>query len=435
MSSVSPAASTRRLPRVDLSAARTRLTSSAWWTRGSGAAARAWGRAEPVRRRAVVVGAFVTPVGRVALAALAAALVVGLDRSWSELTVLAAGLAITLLAALAWVLGRTAYDVDIALDDERVQVGDEALGRLLIRNRGRRSLLPTRIELPVARAVASFDLPALATRDEHEEFFAVPTRRRGVIPVGPVLSVRADPLQLLRRAQRWTEQVELFVHPRTVVIDSGHAGFLKDVEGVTTQDLSSSDVSFHALRDYVPGDDRRTIHWRTTARTGRFMVRVFEETRRSHLLVLLSVRPEDYASPEDFELAVSSAGSLGMQCLREDRDLSVVTQAGVLRFPSGRGLLDELSRVELVPGAAPLPTLAEEGVATVKGASIVALVTGAGAEAAELRAADRVAPLDALTFAVRCAGSHDVARRRIGRLTVLDLADLDDLPRVMRAMR
>jgi uncharacterized protein (DUF58 family) len=383
----------------------------------------------------VVVGAFVTPVGRVALAALAAALVVGLDRSWSELTVLAAGLAITLLAALAWVLGRTAYDVDIALDDERVQVGDEALGRLLIRNRGRRSLLPTRIELPVARAVASFDLPALATRDEHEEFFAVPTRRRGVIPVGPVLSVRADPLQLLRRAQRWTEQVELFVHPRTVVIDSGHAGFLKDVEGVTTQDLSSSDVSFHALRDYVPGDDRRTIHWRTTARTGRFMVRVFEETRRSHLLVLLSVRPEDYASPEDFELAVSSAGSLGMQCLREDRDLSVVTQAGVLRFPSGRGLLDELSRVELVPGAAPLPTLAEEGVATVKGASIVALVTGAGAEAAELRAADRVAPLDALTFAVRCAGSHDVARRRIGRLTVLDLADLDDLPRVMRAMR
>ena len=122
---------------------------------------------------------------------------------------MATALAVALLAAVAWVAGKTAYDVDIALNSERVQVGDDALGRLLIRNRGTRSLLPTSIELPVARAVASFDLPALGRRDEHEELFAVPTRRRGVIPVGPVVSVRADPLHLLRRAQRWTEQVEL----------------------------------------------------------------------------------------------------------------------------------------------------------------------------------------------------------------------------------
>lgn len=444
MSAVSPAApARRRLPRPDVTGWATsratavgdRLTASPRWQAVRETGELAWGRTAPVRERVATVGAFVTPLGWVALAGLVLTLWVGLDRSWTELTVVATALAVTLLAALAWVLGKTAYEVDIALDDQRVQVGDEALGRLLIRNRGSRSLLPTRIELPVARAVASFDLPALGRQDEHEEFFAVPTRRRGVIPVGPVLSVRADPLHLLRRAQRWTEQVELFVHPRTLVIDSGHAGFLKDVEGVTTQDLSSSDVSFHALRDYVPGDDRRAIHWKTTARTGRFMVRVFEETRRSHLLLLLSVRPEDYATPDDFEIAVSSVASLGLQCLREDRDLSVVTQAGRLRFPSARGLLDELSRVELVPASAPLPTLAEDGVAQVPGASIVAVVTGSGTEAAELRAADRVAPMDAFTFAVRCADAQQVARRRIGRLTVLDLSGLDDLPRAVRTMR
>jgi uncharacterized protein (DUF58 family) len=448
MSAVSPAAPTRRrLPRPDVAGWATglasglaagvgdRLAASPRWQSVREHGERAWSRTTPARQRAAATGAFVTPLGWVALAGLALTLWVGLDRSWTELTVVASALAVVLLAALAWVLGKTAYDVDIALDDQRVQVGAEALGRLLIRNRGTRSLLPTRIELPVARAVASFDLPALGKQEEHEEFFAVPTRRRGVIPVGPVLSVRADPLHLLRRAQRWTEQVELFVHPRTLVIDSGHAGFLKDVEGVTTQDLSSSDVSFHALRDYVPGDDRRAIHWKTTARTGRFMVRVFEETRRSHLLLLLSVRPEDYASPEDFEVAVSSVASLGLQCLREDRDLSVVTQAGRLRFPSARGLLDELSRVELRPDCAPLQTLAEEGVALVPGASVVAVVTGSATDAAALRAADRVAPMDAFTFAVRCAEGQEVARRRIGRLTVLDLSALDDLPRAVRTMR
>ena len=35
-----------------------------------------------------------------------------------------------------------------------------------------------------------------------------------------------------------------------------------DVEGVASEKLTSSDVSFHALRDYEPGDDRRAVHWR-----------------------------------------------------------------------------------------------------------------------------------------------------------------------------
>lgn len=415
-----PAGTGRRLPQ---------------WGEARGLVVTAWTRLAPARGGAAALGAVVTVLGWTALVSLLVALTVGINRGWAELTVVATFLAVTLLVAVAWVLGKTAYVVDIDLANQRVQVGDDALGRLLIRNEGKRSLLPTRIELPVSRAVASFDLPALGHDEEHEEMFAVPTRRRGVIPVGPVVSVRADPLHLLRRAQRWTEQVELFVHPRTTVIDSGHAGFLKDVEGVTTQDLSSSDVSFHALRDYVAGDDRRNIHWKTTARTGKFMVRVFEETRRSHLLLLLSVRSEDYATPEDFETAVSSVGSLGLQCLREDRDLSVVTQVGRLRFPSGRGLLDELSRVELLADVAPVSTLTEQGVALVPSASVVAVVTGNGADAAALRAAERAAPLDAFTFAVRCAAGDPVARRRIGRLSVLDLADLDDLSRAVRTMR
>ncbi len=165
------------------------------------------------------------------------------------------------------------------------------------------------------------------------------------------------------------------------------------------------------------------------------MVRVFEETRRSHLLLLLSVRPDDYATPDDFETAVSSAGSLGLQALREDRDVSLVTQAGRIRFPSGRGLLDALCRIELVPGAVPLASLAADGIALVPTASIVALVAGGEPDAAELRASDRSAPLDAFTFAIRCADGAPVARRQIGRLTVLDLARLDDLPRALRSLR
>src|SRR5699024_3976677 len=91
---------------------------------------------------------------------------------------------------------------------------------------------------------------------------------------------------------------ELFDHPRTVRLDEAASGFLRDLEGTPSSDLSSSDIAFHALRDYAPGDDRRHVHWRTTARTGKLMVRQFEETRRSHVVVALDNLAEHYVSDD-----------------------------------------------------------------------------------------------------------------------------------------
>ena len=81
---------------------------------------------------------------------------------WAELTVLAVFVSVALLTAFAWTWGKPSYDARVELEELRVRVGDEAIGRLLITNRSRRSLLPTRIELPVGLAVAGFDLPSLA---------------------------------------------------------------------------------------------------------------------------------------------------------------------------------------------------------------------------------------------------------------------------------
>ena len=39
-----------------------------------------------------------------------------------------------------------------------------------------------------------------------------------------------------------------------------------DLEGVPSDQLSMSDLAFHALREYVPGDDLRHVHWRSSAK-------------------------------------------------------------------------------------------------------------------------------------------------------------------------
>ena len=121
--------------------------------------------------------------------------------------------------------------------------------------------------------------------------------------VGPVRTVRGDPLGLITRRQAWSDPDLLYIHPRIVRVSASNLGFLRDVEGGATQDFSSSDVSFHALRDYIAGDDRRSIHWRTTAHAGKLMVRQFEEIRRAHLLIMLDLSEEAWESADEFEEA------------------------------------------------------------------------------------------------------------------------------------
>ena len=59
------------------------------------------------------------------------------------------------------------------------------------------------------------------------------------------------------------------------------------MSGKNASRLRGRGLSFEELRDYLPGDDIRTIDWKVTARTGSPHVRVFteERDRPSYLLV------------------------------------------------------------------------------------------------------------------------------------------------------
>ena len=97
---------------------------------------------------------------------------------------------------------------------------------------------------------------------------AVRGRRRGIITVGPVQHGTGRPVGPLPARGRGHRAEEIIVHPRTVRLERLGAGLLRDLEGQSTKDLASHDLAFHALRPYVPGDERRHIHWRSSARVG-----------------------------------------------------------------------------------------------------------------------------------------------------------------------
>lgn len=372
----------------------------------------------------------IRPLAWVLMALAVGLWILGQSAGWAEFTIAAAVIALTVALCALFLIGRTAYDVALDLARTRVVVGERAIGGLTLANNGPRAILPSRVVLPVGAGRGEFGIQRLAPGEEAEELFAIPTQRRGVVKVGPVSVVRGDPLGLFERAHRRDDPVDLYVHPRTIAFEGQSLGFLRDLEGMPATDLSRDDVSFHALVEYQPGDDLRHVHWRSTARTGTLMMRQYEETRRSHFVIALSRAASDYADDEEFELAISAAGSIGLRAIRDSQRVEVRVQGRDLAAGSGKQLLDSLAAVtHSRPRYGGLDALSAVIARNMPLASIVVLVCGSKVRGEDLRSACARLPFGARVLAVvadRAATAPSL--RRIGDADVVTVGALEQVP-------
>jgi len=394
---------------------------------------RAGGAASRALARTTAVLGVARPAAWVVIGTALALWIGGWQLGWRELTIAAVVLTAVLALCLLFLIGRTAYGVTLDLNRTRVVVGERAVGALTLANTSRRAILPSRVVLPVGSGRGVFSVRRLAPGDEAEEIFAIPTQRRGVLPVGPVSIVRGDPLGLFERVHRKDEPVDLFVHPRTIAFAGQSLGFMRDLEGLPTSDLSPDDVSFHALREYQPGDDLRHVHWKSTARTGNVMVRQFEETRRSHFVIGLSTDLREYRDADEFELAVSTAGSVGLRALRDSQRVEVRVQRGDLPARTGKQFLDSLAALEpSAPRDGGLVGLSGALAAALPLASVVVLVCGSRLDAVALREACARLPYGTRSLVIAAELGATPSLRRIGDVDVVTLGELDQLPGALR---
>ena len=379
------------------------------------------------------VGALTTTFGRAVAALALASWAVAWRLHWVEFGAVAAGCVFAIAIASVFMLGRDRIAVTIGLEPTRVSVGQTAGASIETTNVTGRRILPFRLEAPAGALIVQSDVPSLRVHGMHREEFAIPTSRRGVIRVGPVSSVRGDPLGLMRREVAWTESTDLFVHPSTVPLSGIASGWIRDLEGISTNDLSTSDVELHTLREYEPGDDRRHVHWRTSVRVGTLMVRQFIDTRRWHLAVVIGTARREYAHDDEFELAVSLAASLGVRALRDGQSVSCVAGPHDVAALHATLLLDGLSGVEMVNAS---QTVADTAIASrryVRDASVIAVVTGSRADVPVLRRAAEQFPRGMRVLSIRARLGAASTYRPAGLTTVLDVGRLDDLERLLSA--
>ena len=174
----------------------------------------------------------------------------------------------------------------------------------------------------------------------------VPTQRRGPVSLGPWVLERVDPWGLMRRRVGEVDGVAMLVVPRVrpvslAALPSALADFGGSAEMGTT--------TFATLREYVIGDELRHVHWRSSAKTGKLMMRQYVDITRPRITLVLVAEERAYTSADEFEEAVDFIASLAAVASSSGLDVEVVTTAGE-RASHGGGrstaVLDLLALVE-----------------------------------------------------------------------------------------
>jgi uncharacterized protein (DUF58 family) len=351
------------------------------------------------------------------MAAAVLAYAVGVVLGYRELTVIGGLLILLMVAAVGWVLFPPSLTVTRQVEPGRVRRNDAALGLVDVANTGRRRAPRLQVEDRAGAQLVRLELPALRAGASFASTYRIPTARRGVFSVGPLILAQTDPFGLMARRRPFGDAATLWVHPRTHRLTGGSAGNTVEMDGPMDDTAPEGTIAFQGLRPYVVGDDLRMVHWRTTARTGTLMIKKHVDTSRPQVVVILDDRAGSYPGPDAFEEAVDVAASVVEQALRTAAPVRLDTISGALAgvVPIGvRDALDILARVELGQGGE-------------LNRAVNALTTELGGSAAILVSGDRLPdPLEHLDplgaryrrLSALLVGADGAVARRIGRLEV-----------------
>lgn len=164
------------------------------------------------------------------------------------------------------------------------------------------------------RAIA-FPIGAIEAHEMHQLGYRVVPTKRGRFEIGPGSTIITDPFGLARSPDRPLAKSFLLVFPAYESLLPMGAASPASLEG-TPRPIAptGSGEDFFTMREYHSGDDIKKIHWRTTARQGRMMVRQEDRPSEPRAMVLLDDRRAVHARRGDgsdsFEAAICSAASL-----------------------------------------------------------------------------------------------------------------------------
>ena len=251
--------------------------------------------------------------------------------------------------------------------------GDAIPVELEVRNAGRlpcpwvvvRESLPVELAGPLRVAHAL----ALGPGGRHTIRYELQGRRRGLYRLGPLRLESGDLLGQEEYRAGGTEQSLLTVYPRIVPLDKLGLPSLSPFGHLRSRERLYADPSrVGGLRDYLPGDSARDVHWSASAAAGTLQVKTYEPAMSLPTALLLDIDPEGYErwqAPIATELGIVVAASLAVALGNARQEIALftnghdplATEDGTAGLAMGKGqahlvrMLELLARIESTPGS------------------------------------------------------------------------------------
>jgi uncharacterized protein (DUF58 family) len=268
---------------------------------------------------------------------------------------------------------------------DRLQVGEELVERFTLRSRGPLPLLP--LELRDGSTLPGRErLRVLAVPPFGGGAWTVRTlcRQRGAYTLGPTELATSDPFGCFRARRVLATHRSLLVLPATEPLPRFLPGGRDLPGGAVTQPTGRHDAAqSSSVRDYVPGDPLSRIHWPSTARSGRLIVKQLEHEPTADVWIALdmhAVPQRGLGEGSTEEAAVRAAASVARRFVEAGRAVGLWAQGDrAVALSPDRGeaqlgrLLEELATLR-AHGALPFDELLAGGEARPsRGALLIAI--------------------------------------------------------------
>lgn len=266
-------------------------------------------------------GITVVPTPRGWLVATTGVVLVVLGLGFGSTALQQLGLALVILLGLAVAvvrLGRHDLEVSRTIAPQRARPEQTVTLTIDIVNKshGAAPLLLLEDRLPAGLSGgARFALFGIEEQGHRTTSLSLRATRRGRYSVGPLSISIVDPFSLARIRSTASPISSFLVHPRveqlTMPRDLGERRSL--ATSSMKQPTGARGEDFYTMREYVEGDDLRKIHWPSTAKRGRYMIRQEETPWHTRATILLDDRSqghEGFGAASSFERSVESAASL-----------------------------------------------------------------------------------------------------------------------------
>ncbi len=190
--------------------------------------------------------------------------------------------------------------------------------------------------------------------------------RRGVVQRPDAGLLSRFPLGLFRKYRRANVAGEILVYPMPEPSAVGEIPPEDSRGGRPHPRRRGGGSEIRTLRDFVPGDDPRDLHWKQSARMNRWIVRERDAERDRVVIFAIDKAlpdPNDPAQLSAFEQAISRCAAQAVLLLSRGGEAGFQARGVKVSAATGRGqrarILEALARLDAVPseGAPPFPPL------------------------------------------------------------------------------